>query len=150
MHGLSINVSSVEWPEETRDGEWGRGNGRDSVSACMKRVLDMERVRTASPLSYTPQEGNAHLRQKLHGWHLVLAKKLAQTVVQAQPFTPALAPLMSMGQPQFDVCNNNNRAPEWLNWVWHVFAFESPLSPRVQCPFQGAHTDAQEQPVACG
>ena len=104
MHGLSINVSSVEWPEETRDGEWGRGNGRDSVSACMKRVLDMERVRTASPLSYTPQEGNAHLRQKLHGWHLVLAKKLAQTVVQAQPFTPALAPLMSMGQPQFDVC----------------------------------------------
>lgn len=63
----------------------------------------MERVRTASPLSYTPQEGNAHLRQKLHGWHPVLAKKPSQTVVQAQPFTPALAPVMSMGQPQFDV-----------------------------------------------
>ena len=63
----------------------------------------MERVRTASPLSYTPQEGNAHLRQKLHGWHLVLAKKPAQTVAQAQPFTPALAPLMSTGQPQVHI-----------------------------------------------
>ena len=83
------------------------GGGEMEGILCLhawKRVLDMERVRTASPLSYTPQEGNAHLRQKLHGWHLVLAKKLAQTVVQAQPFTPALAPLMSMGQPQFDVC----------------------------------------------
>ena len=83
------------------------GGGEMEGILCLHawmRVLDMERVRTASPLSYTPQEGNAHLRQKLHGWHLVLAKKLAQTVVQAQSFTLALAPLMSMGQPQFDVC----------------------------------------------
>ena len=74
--------------------------GKGEEILCLhawKRVLDMEQVRTASPLSYMPQERHAHLRQKLHGWHLVLAKKLAQTVVQAQPFTPALAPLMSMG-----------------------------------------------------
>lgn len=53
----------------------------------------------ASSLSYMTQGGNARLGQKL-----VHAKNQAQMVVQAQPSTPALAPLVSTRQPQFDVC----------------------------------------------
>ena len=43
--------------------EGGKGEGILCLHAW-KRVLDMEQVRTASPLSYMPQERNAHLRQR--------------------------------------------------------------------------------------
>ena len=43
--------------------EGGKGEGILCLHAW-KRVLDMKQVRTASPLSYMPQERNAHLRQR--------------------------------------------------------------------------------------
>lgn len=59
----------------------------------------MERLRTAPSPSALALKEETHLQTGLRGWHLVLAKKPAQTVAQA----PALlqpSPTDEHGQPQ--------------------------------------------------